>query len=100
MFSRDFGRPKTAKVKIYFSLRACRGFRCGSPFGAVVVSTGGRWCRLQGLQVSCGVFRGFLPAFCPLSCFAPDVLGFNMPLFAILRRFLAGFGVWMYICMG
>ena len=45
MFSRDFRRPKTAKFKIYLIFEDCRGFRCGSLFGAVVVSTGCRWCR-------------------------------------------------------
>ena len=41
----------------------------------------------------------FLP-FVRFPAFAPDVLGLNMPLFAILRRFLAGFRVLVYICMG
>ena len=45
MFSRDFGRPKRAKFKIYLNFEGCRGFRCGSLFGAVVVSTG---CRGAG----------------------------------------------------
>ena len=29
-----------------------QGFRCGSLFGAVVVSTGARWCRVQGFRWS------------------------------------------------
>ena len=63
--------------------RGGRGFEASGPAGGWLWSSG-------------GVF----PAFCPLSCFAPDVLGLNMPLFAILRGFLARFGVRMYICMG
>ena len=46
MFSRENRRPKTAKFKIYLDFEDCRGFRCGSLFGAVVVSTGGRWSAL------------------------------------------------------
>ena len=42
----------------------------------------------------------FLPAFYPLFCFSSDVLGLNMPLFAILRRFLAWFGVVVWVCVG
>ena len=45
------------------------------------------WCRV--------------PAFCPLSRFALGALLANMPLFAFLRRFLAGFGalVWVYVVL-
>ena len=43
MFSRENRRPKGAEFKIYLSFEDCRGFRCGSLFGAVVVSTGCRW---------------------------------------------------------
>ena len=48
------------------------------------------------LWSSCGVF----PAFCPLVCFACGALHLNMALFRILRGFLEGFMVRMYICMG
>lgn len=65
--------------------------------GAVVVSTGCRWCRVQGLPV---VFRGVFPAFCPLSRFAFGGLLAKMPLFRILRGFWRGFVVRMYIYMG
>ena len=44
MFPRDFRIPKRAKFKIYLIFEGCGGFRCGSLFGAVVVSTGRRWC--------------------------------------------------------
>ena len=43
VFSRGFRRPEGAKFKIYLIFEGCRGFRCGSLFGAVVVSTGCRW---------------------------------------------------------
>ena len=46
-----------------------------SLFGAVVVSTGCRWCRVQGLQVSCGVcsvpfFLPFVPLLLCSRCVA------------------------------
>ena len=44
---------------------------------------------------SCRVFRWF----CPLSRFVFGALYLNMPLFRVLRAFLAGFGcfVWVYV---
>lgn len=63
VFCRENRIPKRAKFKIYFNFEGCRGFRCGSLFGAVVVYTGGRWCRVQGLPV---VFRGVFRPFVPL----------------------------------
>ena len=53
--------------------------------------------RLSGLVLR---FRGVFPAFCPLYCFALGGLLAYMPLFSVLRGFLEGFGVRMYICMG
>lgn len=50
MFSRENRRPKRAKSKIYLSFEDCRGFRCGSLFGAVVVSTGPEV--VQGFEAS------------------------------------------------
>ena len=51
------------------------------------------------LWSSCAVFRPFaLPL--SLSCFACGALHLNMALFRILRGFLEGFMVRMYICMG
>ena len=49
MFYREFRRPKRAKFKIYLSFEGCRGFRCGSLFVAVVVSTGCRWSGSLGV---------------------------------------------------
>ena len=43
---------------------------------------------------------GALPAFCPLSCFVLVVSLANMALFRVLKAFLAGFGVRMYVYMG
>ena len=45
------------------------------------------------------VFRPFIPAFCPLACFALGALLANMALFRILRAFLAGFPCWMWVCI-
>ena len=61
------------------------------------------WCRCAGFLsvlywlVSSG---GALPAFCPLSGFVLVVSLANMALFRVLKAFLAGFGVRMYVCMG
>lgn len=108
VFSREFGRPKTAKTKIYFTFGASVVLLSSSFVVAVVVSTGCRWCRwcrwcrVQGAGASgvlrC-VFRPFLPAFCPLCCFAPEVLGLNMALFRILRGFLEGFSCSVWVCL-
>ena len=48
------------------------------------------------LWSSGGVFH----AFCPLPCFACGALHLNMALFRVLRGFLEGFMVRMYIYMG
>ena len=83
---------KKGKSEIYFG------------FGAFVValSLGGggvHWVQAVG---SCGssCFRAVFPAFCPLVCFALLLCLSNMPLFRVLRAFLEGFGVRMYVCMG
>lgn len=43
---------------------------------------------------------GALPAFCPLVCFVLVVSLANMALIRVLRGFLEGFGVRMYVCVG
>ena len=53
-------------------------------------------CRLSGLVLRPG---GVLPAFCPLYCFAFGGLLADMPLFSVLRRFLAWFGVFVWVCI-
>ena len=68
VFSRENRRPKTAKTKIYFTFGGCRASRCGSLFGAVVLSTGGRWSGFRGLSsplVACSLP---LPAFLLCLC--------------------------------
>ena len=47
-----------------------------------------------------GVFRPFVPAFCPLSRFACGASLANMALFRVLRAFLAWFVVVVWVCMG
>ena len=93
MFSRENRRPKGAKTKICFTFVAFVVLLSSSFVVAVVVSTGCRWCRVQGLPVSCGV------------CSAPFVLSlalcsvhcpWNMPLFAFWGVFS---GVSLVGCM-
>ena len=99
VFSRDFRRQKTAKVKIYFTFGGCRGFRCGSPFVAVVVSTGCRWCRVHGLLVSCGVCSvplslPFVPLLHFLSCISLEICLISH--FKAVFRGFWGAGVYLY----
>ena len=55
---------------------------------------------MQGLPVVFrGVFRPFLPAFCPLSRFALGALLANMALFRVLRAFLARFVGFVWVCV-
>ena len=42
---------------------------------------------------------GAFPAFCPLSRFAFGGMPANMPLFRILRRFSAGFMLFVWVCL-
>ena len=41
-----------------------------------------------------------VPSFCPLSRFVFGALSLNMPLFRVLRAFLARFGVVVRVCIG
>ena len=95
VFSRDFRRQQRAKFKIYLIFEDCRGFRCGFLFGAVVVSTGagGAGCRGFRCPAVC------VPSLCPFAAFACGALLANMPLFAILRAFSAGFVVVVWVCV-
>ena len=45
-------------------------------------------------------YSGALPAFCPLVCFVLVVSLANMALFRVLRGFLEGFGVLVWVCVG
>ena len=61
-------------------------------------------CRIQDLQdlPECRLWSSgrVSPPFCPLASFAYDTLCLNMALFRVLRGFLEGFTVQMYVCMG
>ena len=87
---------KNGKSEIYFGFGAFVVLLSSSFVVVVVVSTG--WRVVGSCGSSC--FRAVFPAFCPLVCFACGALHLNMALFRVLRAFLAGFGVRMYICMG
>ena len=103
MFSRDFRRQQRAKFKIYLSFEGARA--------SVVALSLGRWSCPLGAGLP--AFEAAGPAgvgsdplvvcslpFCPLYCLVFGGMLANMPLFAILRGFLAGFMVRMYIYMG
>ena len=47
-----------------------------------------------------GCVPSLSPCLCPLSCFMLVASLANMALFRVLRGFLEGFGVRMYVCMG
>ena len=64
-----------------------------------------RW-QVVGLFVASGpagmpalVLWSCVPSFRPLSCFDLGVLPTNMALFRILRGFLEGFGVLVWVCI-
>ena len=66
------------------------------------------WWQVVGLFGASGpakrlalVLWSCVPSFCPLSRFVFGVLSLNMPLFRVLRAFLAGFGrfVWVYVVL-
>ena len=88
---------KNGKSEIYFGFGAFVVLLSSSFVVAVVVSTCGRWC---APAPSLWVCSAPLPFLCPLSCFACGALHLNMALFRILRGFLEGFMVRMYICTG
>ena len=90
---------RNGKSEIYFGFWGLYGFRCGSLFGAVVVSTGCRWCRLRGLPLVLGCV--FLPFVLPpcfalrlLSCFAFQMC-FISHFKGVVTRFW-GVGVCLY----
>ena len=69
------------------------------PFG---VSIGGRCagslCYFADVS-KIGQDNAGFPAFCPLSRFVLVGLLANMPLFRVLRAFLAGFGRFVWVCV-
>ena len=56
----------------------------------------GQVVRLFGLLPS---LSWRVPSFCPLSSFVLGALYLNMPLFRVLRAFLAGFGAFVWVCV-
>ena len=93
MFSRENRRPKRAKVKYILG------------FGASVValSLGRWWCPPSAGGALLLPLFGCVPSLCPAFALFPALLAVslaNMALFRILRAFLEGFGVRMYVCMG
>ena len=99
---RENRRPKTAKFKIYFNFEDCGGFRCGSPFGAVVVSTGGRCAGFRGFRTCLNAGSG------PLVVCSLFLSSFSLCLwcvvleYALISRFkgvLEGFPCWMWVCV-
>ena len=103
-FLGNFGDKKGRNLNIFFNCGAGVGWSCAPlvvVFHRVHWSIGRQAFDASGpaigrLWSSGGVFH----AFCPLSCFACGALHLNMALFRILRGFLEGFMVRMYICMG
>ena len=99
-----FGDKKGRNLNIFFNCGAGVGWSCAP---LVVVFHGVHWSRgvqafeasgpTGGWLVSSG---GALPAFCPLYCIVLVVSLANMALFRVLKAFLEGFMVRMYVCMG
>ena len=87
---------KKGKSEIYFGFGGCRA-SVVALFGAVVVSTGCRWCAPAPSLWVCSV--PFVPAFALFPALLAVSLA-NMALFRVLRGFLARFGARMYVCMG
>ena len=99
---RENRRPKGAKFKIYLGFEGCRGFRCGSLFVAVVVSTGGRWsgnsCYFADVS-KIGQNNARRSAFCLLSRFVLGVLALKYAFIRVLRAFLARFVGFVWVCV-
>ena len=102
VFSRENRRPKTANFKIYLIFEDCRGFRCGSLFGAVVVSTGCRWsgssCYFADVS-KIGRKTAGCSASCPLSRLVLGALPLEYAFIRVLRAFLARFVVFVWVCL-
>ena len=90
---RDFRRQQTTKFKIYLDFE-------GAGASVVALSLGRWWCPLGAGGVLLLPLFGCVPCLLSLCCFACGALHLNMALFRILRGFLEGFMVRMYVCMG
>lgn len=101
---RDFRRQQTAKCKHIFEIW-CWCVVSFVPF-VEVFSSCPLVLRCQCFEDSGPVIGwlwssgGVFLAFCPFVCFMLVVSLANMALFRVLRGFLEGFRVQMYVCMG
>ena len=99
---RNFGDNKGQNTKIFLKsgCRLCRFRRLCLPI--FIVSTGCRWpgnsCYFADVS-KIGQDLAERSAFCPLSRFVFGALYLNMPLFRVLRAFLAGFGRLVWVCV-
>ena len=100
VFSRENRRPKTAKAKICFTFGASVVLLSSSFVVAVVVPTGCRWSGCRGFRWSAVCVPSLCSCLCPLCCFVCGALLANMPLFRVLRAFLAGFVGFVWVCVG
>ena len=93
------GKSETKKGKnknlFYF-----RGFRCGSLFGAVVVSTGASGAGCRGFRWSAVCVPSLSPCLSSLCCFCFPAIPAKYALFRNLRGFLAWFGFVVWVCVG
>lgn len=86
-----FWETEKGKSKHLFCFEGVQGFRCGSPFGAVVVSTGCRWCRVAPWCAALVVCSCLLsPLLHLLSCISPQI--------CLISRFKGVFSV-VLVCL-
>ena len=92
-----FSETKKGKSEIYFGFEDCRA-------SVVALHLWRWWCPLGAGGALLLPLFGCVPSLfslpLSLSCFACGALHLNMALFRVLRVFLAGFGVRMYVCIG
>ena len=94
VFSRDFRRPKQAKIKHILESGCNEGARWCVPCLPFGVSAG---AGVQAFElILC--FRGVFPPFYPLYCFALGAFPLKYAFIRILRGFLAWFGVVVWVC--
>ena len=89
------------KPKIFLKVGAGGGLvvLCLPAFWRVHLVQVVRLSMLQDLPELALVLWSCVPSFCPLSRFACGVLRLNMALFCVLRAFLGGFGVFVWVCV-
>ena len=95
-----FSETKNGKSKYIFGSEGLQGL----PVWLSICGGGGvHW--VQVMQTALAILLMLakmdkIPSFRPFAAFALGALPAYMALFRILRRFLAGFGVRMCVCMG